>query len=421
MRLLYALLLYLILPVVLLRLWWRGRKAPAYTQRIRERFAFFSVLERRQRIWLHAVSVGEMMAAKPLLQALLKEFPEHAILVTTTTPTGSVQLRKLFPERVEHVYFPYDLPDVMHRFLNRVQPELLIVMETELWPNLYHQCKKRRIPVVLANARLSQRSLSGYQKINWLIRPLFKCITLLSPQSEADAQRFYTLGARREQTQVCGNLKFEFQTAPELEEIGEALRHNIGNRLVWVAASTHKGEDERLLKIHSNIIKMLPTALLILVPRHPERFDAVAEQVITSELSMQRRSEQAVPTADTQVYLGDSMGELMLFYAAADIAFIGGSLVDTGGHNPLEPAAEGVPVIIGPHAFNFTTIVNQMQASRAIKVIETESELEALLMHLFKFPEERAELGTAAKNMVAKNQGATRCLINEIKRMLQHI
>ncbi len=418
MRLLYSILLYFLVPFVLLRLWWRGRKAPVYKKRIRERFAFFKPLSQQPRIWLHAVSVGETMAAKPLLQAILKTFPEHAVLVTTSTPTGSAQLRQLFPERVEHVYFPYDLPDVVSRFLTRVKPELLIVMETEIWPNLYHQCHQRQIPVVLANARLSERSLQGYKKISLLIRPLFSTISLLSPQSEADAERFYQLGASKQRTKVCGNLKFEIKTAPDLKEIGDGLRYNIGNRPVWVAASTHRGEDEILLQVHANIVASLPSALLILVPRHPERFLDVAELCDKSGMVAQRRSETAVPNADSQVYLGDSMGELAAFYAASDIAFIGGSLVETGGHNPLEPAVEAIPVIMGEHVFNFATIVDQMLDASAICIVKTPAELTKQLLYLFKTPEDRAELGNAAKNMVEKNQGATDCILTGIKKLI---
>ena len=392
---------------------------PAYSRRILERFAYIKPLSQHPRIWLHAVSVGETMAARPLLQALLQKYPDHAVLVTTSTPTGSEQLRKLFPGRVEHVYFPYDLPDVIRRFLNRISPDILIVMETEIWPNLYHQCHRRKIPVVLANARLSERSLKGYKKISLLIKPLFKTISLLSPQSEADAERFYQLGANKEQTMVCGNLKFEIKTAADLKEIGYGLRQNIGNRPVWIAASTHRGEDEILLHVHAEILARFPSALLILVPRHPERFHDVAELCNKVGMVTQRRSETAVPNADTQVYLGDSMGELAVFYTASDIAFIGGSLVETGGHNPLEPAAEGIPVLIGKHVFNFSTIVKQMQDMSAIRIVKTEAELTEQLLHLFRHPEERSELGNAAQKMVEKNQGATDCILRGIQQLIR--
>ncbi len=418
MRHLYSIVLYFLVPLVLFRLWWRGRKVPAYNKRILERFAYIKSPKQQPRIWLHAVSVGETMAAKPLLQALLQKFPDHAVLVTTSTPTGSAQLRKLFPERVEHFYFPYDLPNVIRRFLNRINPDILIVMETEIWPNLYHQCHQRKIPVVLANARLSERSLKGYKRISLLIKPVFKAISLLSPQSEADAKRFYQIGACKQQTMVCGNLKFEIKTAADIKETGDGLRHNIGNRLVWIAASTHKGEDEILLQVHAKVLESLPAALLILVPRHPERFQDVAELCNKAGMLTQRRSEAAVPNANTQVYLGDSMGELAAFYVASDIAFIGGSLVETGGHNPLEPAAEGIPVLMGEHVFNFSTIVKHMQDASAIRIVKTESELTQQLLYLFKHPEERSKLGNAAQKMVEKNQGATDCILREIQKLI---
>jgi len=414
MRWLYSTALYLIVPVVIFRLWWRGRKNPDYRQRLAERFAFFPPLEDKPRIWLHAVSVGETIAAVPLIKKLLHDYPSYNLLVTTTTPTGSVQLSRLFPDRVEHVYFPYDLPGVVRRFLSRVRPELLVIMETELWPNLIHHCAQRDIPVLIVNARLSPKSLAGYKKILPLIRPVFPGIRRVAPQSESDADRFQLLGAQKSQIVICGNLKFDLEIPIEVSEAGAAFKNTLGNRPVWIAASTHEGEDEQILNAHQNVLDAMKDALLILVPRHPERFDAVAKLCLDQGMSLARRSNNERPSPSTQVYLGDTMGELLQLYVAADIAFVGGSLVPTGGHNPLEPAALGLPVLSGPHVFNFTAIVETMQEKNAIKVIQSIKELSTLLIHLFQQPDERAEFGTAGGQLIELNRGATLCVLEQI-------
>jgi len=418
MRWLYTIGLYLLFPFILIRLWWRGHKNPDYRHRIVERLGFFPSFEGRPRIWLHAVSVGETIAAAPLIKKLLLAYPDYRVLVTTTTPTGSAQLRRLFPDQVEHVYFPYDLPDVVARFLNRVQPKILIIMETELWPNLSRLCARQKIPVLISNARLSPRSFSGYKKILPLIRPVFVDISMISPQSEADAQRFQQLGADKKQLHICGNLKFDLQIPIEASETGEALKRIIGNRPIWIAASTHDGEDEQILDAHHDILEKFPGALLILVPRHPERFDQVAKLCEEKELSIARRSLDQLPESQHQVYLGDTMGELLQLYAAADIAFVGGSLVSTGGHNPLEPAAIGLPVLTGPHVFNFKAIVDALSAENAIQIIQDSPALGKILIHLFQQPDERAELGSKGRQLVKQNRGATDCLLDQISVLL---
>lgn len=418
MRSLYTIGLYLLAPVVVFRLWWRGRKNPDYRKRIAERFGFFSRLPEKKRIWLHAVSVGETIAAAPLIKKLLAEYLDYSLLVTTTTPTGSAQLKRLFSEQVEHVYFPYDLPDVIRRFFYRTQPDILIVMETELWPNLYTQCAQQKIPVLVANARLSPRSLSGYQKMHLLIRPLFGNISIIAPQSKADAERFKQLGADKNQIHICGNIKFDLQIPVEAKETGEAIKRKFGNRPVWIAASTHEGEDAQVLSAHRDVLESLPNALLILVPRHPERFNEVAKLCQEKEFSIVRRSRDKYPDAETQVYLADTMGELLQLYAATDIAFVGGSLVPTGGHNLLEPAALGLPVLTGPQVFNFVEIVDALQAENAIKVIQDGQELAETVSLLLQQPEARSVLGEAGCKLVEKNRGATDCLLEKISKLL---
>jgi len=419
MRSLYTIGLYLLAPFVVFRLWWRGRKNPDYRKRIPERFGFFSHLPEKKRIWLHAVSVGETIAAAPLIKKLLAEYPEYSLLVTTTTPTGSVQLKRLFAEQVEHVYFPYDLPDVIHRFFHRVRPDILIVMETELWPNLYTQCAQQKIPVLVANARLSSRSLAGYKKIAGLTRSVLRNISIIAPQSKADAERFQQLGAGKKQIHICGNIKFDLQIPVEAKETGEAIKRKFGNRPVWIAASTHEGEDAQILSAHRNVLEPLSDALLILVPRHPERFDEVAKLCREKHFSFTRRSRDNYPDAKTQVYLADTMGELLQLYAATDVAFVAGSLVPTGGHNPLEPAALGVPVLTGPNVFNFAEIVDAMQTEDAIKVIQNSRELAKTVSQLLQQPEARSVLGEAGRQLVEKNRGATDCLLQEISSLLK--
>lgn len=413
MRWLYSALLYLLTPAVFVRLWQRGRKAPAYRQRWGERFAHIQPLPDRPRIWLHAVSVGETIAAAPLVRALMARYPEHAILITSTTPTGSAQVRRLFGDRVEHCYLPYDLPHVLRRFLARIPADILIVMETELWPNLFAACHRSGIPIRVVNARLSERSYKGYRKIRSLIRPALAVAEVLA-QTEDDAERFRLLGAPAGQVFVAGNLKFDQEVPEQAVEQGEALRAQLGGqRPVWVAASTHEGEDEIVLQAHRGLLTQAPDALLILVPRHPERFDAVADLVRSEGFTRIRRSESET-SGDCQVLVGDTLGEMMLFYAASDIAFVGGSLVETGGHNPLEPAAMGLPVLTGPHWFNFSGIYPQLFETGAAVEIKDAGQLTRALQGWFGDEGARTTAGVAGRRVVSRNQGA-------LQRILEHI
>ncbi|HYQ72215.1 MAG TPA: lipid IV(A) 3-deoxy-D-manno-octulosonic acid transferase, partial [Gammaproteobacteria bacterium] len=370
MRILYSLLLYLLTPLVLLRLAWRGLRAPAYWRRWPERFGFIEPPLGERVIWIHAVSVGEVLAAVPLVRALLEKYPAYSLLVTTVTPTGSAQVAALFGSELAHVYAPYDLPGAVRRFFHRVRPQLAIIMETEIWPNLFHACETRQVPLLLVNARLSARSLAGYLRVKPLVTQTLARLTGMAAQGETDAARFEQLGAPRARITVSGNLKFEQRIPHSLRERAEALRRDWGaDRPVWVAASTHQGEDELLLDVHNKLRKRYADCLLVLVPRHPERFQLVAQLCRQRGLETVLRSERRPCTADTAVFVGDSMGELLLFLAAADVAFVGGSLVPHGGHNLLEPAALGLPVVTGPHVFNFTEICKLLlQAGACEKV-----------------------------------------------------
>lgn len=418
MRWLYSVLLYLLTPLVFVRLWLRGRKAPAYRERWGERFAHIDPLPNRPRIWLHAVSVGETIAAVPLVRGLQAAYPDHAILITSTTPTGSAQVRRLFGDEVEHCYLPYDLPHSLRRFLGRISPRLLIVMETELWPNLYAACEARDIPILVVNARLSQKSFKGYQKIRALVRPALRAAQVLA-QTEADAARFEKLGAPSSQVSVVGNLKFDQKIPEDALHNGKILRRQLGDqRQVWIAASTHAGEDELILRAHRRLLEHEPESLLIIVPRHPERFDEVAGQVATLGFRYQRRSGEEPLDPAIQVFVGDTLGEMMIFYAASDMAFVGGSLVETGGHNPLEPAALGLPVITGPHWFNFSGIYPELLQTGGAREISGPDELTRVLQDWIANDELRQEAGQSALQVVERNRGALQRTQDKVVRVL---
>lgn len=418
MRLLYTSLLYLILPLALLRLYWRGRRDPGHRQRWRERLGYFSALPEPGCLWIHAVSVGEARAALPLIRALLDRYPEQQLLVTTTTLTGSRQVQEALSGRVQHVYAPYDLPDAVARFLRRTRPRMAIIMETELWPNVLRRCARAGIPILIANARLSARSAQGYARIGRLMMTILRDITLIAAQAEADAERFQTLGAPR--VEVIGNLKYDLKLPDELMEQGRAVRRErLGeNRLVWIAASTHVGEDEQILEALTQLRTHWPDLLLLLVPRHPERFASVATLCQQRGFSVVRRSDRQPCSLETAVFLGDSMGELLLFYAAADLAFVGGSLVATGGHNVLEPALLGLPVLFGPHMFNFTEAGERLLAVEAARQVADAGELALAVNQWLADPEQRRNAGRRGQAVVERHRGALAALMERIETLL---
>lgn len=406
MRRLYSILFYLLLPAAFLRLFWRGRKAPAYRRRWAERLGWVPAISGERPIWVHAVSVGETLAAVPLVRALQSHYPDTPLLVTTTTPTGSERVRAAFGDSVQHVYAPYDLPSVVQRFLNRTRPRLVVVMETELWPNLFHALRACGIPLLVVNARLSPRSTRGYQRLGELTRATIGCIDIIAAQSPADAERYAALGATAEQLVTTGNIKFDMSLPDNLAQAGKELRAGFGTeRPVWIAASTHEGEDEQVLVAHRRLLDRYPNLLLILVPRHPERFERVAVLCREQGFQLARRSHGEVG-ADAQVYLGDTMGELMRMYAAADVAFVGGSLVPTGGHNLLEPAALGLVPLSGPHLFNFQQIAELLAAMEALTLVADAAALAAQVERLLAEPALRRAAGERARQVVEDNRGA---------------
>ncbi|PZW56135.1 3-deoxy-D-manno-octulosonic-acid transferase [Pseudomonas sp. URIL14HWK12:I3] len=420
-RTLYTLLFHLALPLLALRLYLRARKAPAYGRRIGERFAIKLPTMRKGGIWVHAVSVGESIAAAPMVRALLKAYPELPITLTCMTPTGSERIGALFADepRVQHCYLPYDLPWAAGRFLDHVQPRLGVIMETELWPNHIHQCARRGIPVALANARLSERSARGYGRFARLTRPMLAEMSLIAAQTEVEAQRFLALGARAACVQVTGSIKFDLKIDEQLVPRAQALRQQWAatSRPVWIAASTHDGEDALILQAHQQLLQVHGDALLILVPRHPERFDAV-HAICSQQFATVRRSTGLPLLAQTQVLLGDTMGELLFLYALADMAFVGGSLVPTGGHNPLEPAALALPVLMGPHVFNFLEISAMLREAGALQQVDDAQGLAGAVQRLVELPQDARRMGEAGRAVMRANQGALQRLLKGLGRLM---
>lgn len=410
-RALYSLLLYLLLPFIALRLLWRARRNPDYLRRWGERFAVGPRLPEGARIWVHAVSVGEVVAAVPLVRALQVRFPDHRILVTTTTPTGSAELRRRLGETVEHRYLPLDLPHLAGGLVRAVRPRLLMVMETELWPNLFAACRRQGVPVMLVNGRLSARSFLGYRRIRPLVAGALKAVTALAARSEEDAERFIALGADRVRVRVTGNLKYDL----EVPGAGRSIKPL--PRPVWIAASTHEGEDERLLAIHGRILERLPGALLILVPRHPERFEAVAGLCRVAGMPPARRSRGEQPGPETRVWLGDTMGELPELFPLARVTFMGGSLVPTGGHNPLEAAAYRLPVLTGPHVFNFREVFDALVRAGGAEVVNDDTFLTERLIALLTDESERSRRGEAAMRVVQENRGAVARVVEWVEQV----
>jgi 3-deoxy-D-manno-octulosonic-acid transferase len=415
LRIVYIVLSYLLVPLLLVHLYWRSFSAPIYRQRIGERFGLGLPRQRRSSIWIHAVSVGEVQAAAPLVRALLKRHPGVPLVMTTMTPTGSERVRLLFGDTVVHSYVPYDLAAPVRWFFDRTRPSLAIIMETELWPNLYHECGQRRVPLVLASARMSARSLARYRRLIPLFRDTLANGIVIAAQTPADAERFRALGANPAQTHVTGNIKFDFELPPDVRRAGEVLRKlQAADRPVWVAASTHDGEEAVLLAAHALIRQQYPQAMLFLVPRHPERFSEVAGLIEACGLAHVSRSSGAVAERRATVFLGDTMGELMTFYAAADVAFVGGSLSAIGGHNLLEPAALGIPVITGPHNENAADIFALLLACGAASVETDAAGVAAEVCRLFSDPADRQRRGAAGQAAVAGNSGALERLLRLI-------
>ncbi|HVN44028.1 MAG TPA: lipid IV(A) 3-deoxy-D-manno-octulosonic acid transferase [Steroidobacteraceae bacterium] len=420
MRFLYLLALYLAVPVVSLLLLWRGLRDRSYWHHFRERFGF-GAARAPHGVWLHAVSVGEVQACAPLVSALAREHPGLPLTVTTFTPTGCARAHALFGNLAQVRYVPFDLPGAVRRFFRRVQPRLAVIFETELWPNLYRECSRRRVPLVLASARISARSVRGYRRLGALFRDTLASTAVVAAQAAGDAERFRSLGADPASTHVTGNIKFDFELPAGLAARGAELRaHFAPNGPLWVAGSTHGGiEEQAVIAAQQSVRRRHPTALLVLAPRHPPRFDEVAHTLRAAGVSFRRRSAAASEEdADCAVLLLDSLGELLDFYAAADVAFVGGSLAPVGGHNLLEPAALGVPVLVGPNTGNSAEIAQLLIARGAAEVVRDGAELGARVSALLADPAARERMGAAGRASVDANRGALGKLLALIEPLL---
>jgi len=405
-RYFYNLLTYLLyLPYVC---YWliRGITNRAYVRRLGERLGIgYPRLE--SCVWIHAVSVGEVVAAVPLIRALGKRFPDRPLLVTTVTPTGAARVASLFGDEVHHTYIPFETPSMVNRFFAATKPDIALILETEIWPNLYRGCGVRGIPLVLVSARISPKSVRSYRRLLPLFRETLSHGIIIAAQSDADAERFLSLGAARERTRVTGNIKFDVELPPDLPVRGQELRKELfGDRPVWIAASTHEGEEELVLEAQQILLKEYPELLLVLVPRHPQRFQGVREMIEKQRMNVVARTDGKSCSAATQVFLGDTMGELTLFYAASDVAFVGGSLVPIGGHNLLEPAALGLPLLSGPHVFNAQEIADMFVVSGACTLVQDPAELAVEVGRLLSDAQAASRLGDAGREILERNRGA---------------
>ena len=421
MRLLYILAVYLAAPIVSLLMLVRGLKDRSYWRNFGERFGFGTRLDSAG-VWIHAVSVGEVQAAAPLVGHLRQHFPDVPLVMTTFTPTGAARARALFKDGVRVRYVPFDLPGSVRRFFNRIHPRLAVIFETELWPNMYHECGRRRIPLVLASARISAKSVGRYRKLGGLFRDALSQGVVIAAQTPADADRFKEIGVDPDKAHVTGNLKFDFAVPPNTIAHGRQLRELYApGRLVWVAGSTHRGEEEAALEAHKFVRSVHPRALLVIVPRHPNRFNDVASVIEGSGARFARRSRASDEDLDVaaEVLLVDTLGELLDFYAASDVAFVGGSLVPVGGHNLLEPAALGLPIVTGPHNFNSEEIARLLISRGAAEVVADPRALGRRVAALLSDPAERDRIGAAGQASIDSNRGALAKLLGLINPLLQ--
>jgi 3-deoxy-D-manno-octulosonic-acid transferase len=404
-RPIYTLLVLLLLPWAVIHLLWRSRRQPEYLKHWGERFARYRTRPSDvPTIWLHAVSVGETRAAQPLVSALRQRYPDHRILFTHMTPTGRATSESLYGDSVERIYLPYDTPWAMQRFLRHVRPRLGLIMETELWPNLLAACREQSVPLLLVNARLSERSAQRYAKFPVLTAEALQSLAAIGAQSDKDAKRLEALGAQN--ITITGNLKFDITIPAAQFEIGSELRQRHDRRLTWLAASTREGEEALILDAWRKA-GAASGALLVIVPRHPQRFDEVARLARDRGWCVQLRSDNAVIAADTEIVIGDSMGEMFAYYASVDLAFIGGSLLDFGSQNLIEAAACGTPVLIGPSTRNFAEAARAALACGAARSVVDAEDLVSQVLGLLGNEAERTAIGQAGREFAARHRGAT--------------
>lgn len=421
-RIAYSALFVALLPLIVLRMLLRSRRAPAYRQRLPERFGLFPALDDHPRIWIHAVSLGETLAAAPLVERILERYPDYQVLITTTTPTGSAQVQRLFGGRVSHVYAPWDTIGAVKRFLRRAKPCLLILMETELWPNLLHYSERSGCRILLANARLSARSAAGYGRLPNTTGRMLQTLAWVGAQSAADGDRFVQLGLDPARLQVTGSVKFDIRLDEASRTRVRELRQQwaLSERPTIIFASTHDHEEQLALAVFATLRLRFPNALLLLAPRHPERFETVFDLCTHAGLRVARRSQLDPVDGHTQLLLLDSLGELSQLFGLADIAVIGGSFIGRGGHNPLEAAAWGIPVLCGSSMFNFEDITARLSHAEALQRCADEMELSAQLELLIADTKEKRRRGAAALTVLESNRGALESLVEGVDALLGH-
>lgn len=417
MRFLYTLVIYFLTPFVLLRLFWLGLKNPAYRTRWQERFGYFTWTNiNKPVIWIHAVSVGEVNAATPIIGRLLEQYSHYQILVTTVTPTGAFTIEQHFGDEIKHLYLPYDLPFAVKRFIKLIKPSVLITMETEIWPNLYEACHCRNIPILIINARLSQKSSKGYQLVSELMKQTLEKVSVIAAQTSNDAERFISFGADQDKVVVAGNLKFDINIPHSITEQAQSLKRYFSvSRPVWIAASTQEGEEEIILKAHESVLKKYPQAILILAPRHPQRANKVSLLCDAMGMKYVKRTEERSFSPELNVYILDTLGELQLHYAASQIAFVGGSLVKTGGQNMMEPASLGLPVVSGIHTYNFTEITSLLSENDALLSVSNAQELANEICMLLSDANRRHNMGEKGRQVIESNKGNIKRLMEVIE------
>ncbi len=419
---LYSIATFLLTPVVLFRLASRGIKAPAYFRRWKERFGIFPNPNFKKSILIHAVSVGEVNAAIPLIKALMETYKEHDFVITTVTPTGSDRVQQIFGNSVFHLYLPYDLSGAVKRFLRKIKPDLAVVMETEIWPNLFRFCKKRNIPIVVANARLSELSLKGYKWVQSLATMAVNNTKFVAAQTQTDADRMIRLGCDADKIYVVGSLKFDIIIEQDILEKGQAIhKHVAQNHLIWIAASTHQEDELELLEAYAYLKKKHPSLLLIIVPRHPERFQVTAQACIQKGFNTQLRSKCGLYDIDADVFIVDTMGEMLEFYAASDIAFVGGSIANIGGHNVLEAAVFKLPVLVGPNTHNFAEITQLLHNCGGSYLVKNSDDIIHHMEELIQNPQQRKKMGCAAFKLVEENRGAVALTMKLIANAMENI
>ncbi|KTC85921.1 lipid IV(A) 3-deoxy-D-manno-octulosonic acid transferase [Legionella drozanskii] len=405
MRQIYSFLMYLLTPYLIIRLWWKGRRLPSYRQRMSERFSLDKRPAPEVDIWVHAVSLGEVIAVTPLIDALLDK--KWRVLITTMTPTGAERVKVRFGDKVSHRYVPYDLPIVVRRFFKKTKPRLGLFVETELWPNLIHYATKAKVPLFLINARLSERSCRGYKKAEFLFKPVLNQFKAIFTQSEDDAKRFKSLGADLERVVVLGNMKFDLQTQNINSEIFSQLKNCWGSeRTVVMVASTHDDEEQQILSRLKKLQAGLANMVLLIAPRHPERFQKVYQLCVDQGFNTGLRSKIETLNTQNEVVVLDSLGELLGFYQVSDYAFVGGSLVPVGGHNVLEPIAMRVPVFSGPQVHNFKTICRDLQEAQAIELADNADDLIDRIISLHQDENRKRSLINSATSVLEANKGA---------------